>query len=114
MARTPLPIVTLAGPYAIAAGAFVWTASDVANGNSFAATGREIVLFRNAGATLRTLTITATNDDLGRAVNLVQTIAAGIYRATQMFPLLGWAQSTGVVFVDGSHAELELAVLRLP
>lgn len=97
----------------------VFTASNqTGGGNRFISTGREVVIVRNvnSGSTARTVTVTSRDDPYGRSEDLTAaSVAAGAYRVLPFFKMEGWRDSsTGYITLTGSHAELEIAVLRLP
>lgn len=90
-------------------------AADVANGNSFVHTGREIITLRVSGASARTLTITSTPDENGRTKDL-DTYEVGVDELHAIPPLKskGWVQADGKVHLAGSHAELVIGILGIP
>jgi hypothetical protein len=93
-----------------------WTAADATNLNQFLLTGREILLARNTGAGARTVTVTSAPDALGRTGHITaDSIAAGATHVYGPWPnLTGWIQSDGMLYFEGSHAEIEFAVLLQP
>lgn len=113
MARTILTPITAPEAYDLAGAALTFTDGDLANGNRFLATGRELLLVYNSGASPYTVTVQskAVNNREGDAA---ATLAAGAYRIFQMFPTEGWKQDDGYVWVDVQNAALKLAVLKLP
>lgn len=114
MARTALPIIDVPADYALAGLAFVFTAADATNFNSFAATGREILIAHNGDAAPQTVTIHSIADPYGRSGDITaESIAAGAYHVFQRFPLTGYVQSDNTVHIDASAATMEFAVLRL-
>lgn len=94
-----------------------FTASNqTGGGNRFVSTGREVVLVRNAntGSTARTVTVTSVAVD-GRTNDITDySVAAGAIAVLPKFRITGWRDSSGYITLTGSHAELEIAVLRLP
>lgn len=115
MARTAIAPQSLPTAYDTDGAALTWTASDVANKNSIALTGNEIILCRNVNgsATARTATITTTADSLGRTLTTSKSLGAGAYMVWPRFPLNGYIQSDKTLYVEGDNAELEWAVIRL-
>ena len=116
MPRTSLPIVTAPGAVPLTAETLTWTAADVANGNAFALTGREVLLVRNVGAATRTVTfqskaIRGRHDPLH---NSAQNVVAGAYVAYGPIPVQGFRQSDQMLYVSANHAEIEFCVLRVP
>jgi hypothetical protein len=121
MPATAITVQSIDGPFdAIAAGGadFVWTAADVANGNSFACTGKELLLARNTdGATPYTVTITSVDDEKGRSEDIgPYSLAAGDFAVfgVGLTTAVGWRQTTNVINISGENAAVEFAVLRLP
>lgn len=106
---TSADIITADGP-----DTFTFADMDAANGNYFNSTGREVILVRNTSAdTNRDLTIQ------GQAVNrveadVVHAIAFGTFAAYFLNPRRFRVASTGRVELDAAHADIEIAVIRLP
>ena len=95
---------------------FTFTAMTTA-GNTFACTGRELVIvFNSSVATPRTLVITSVDDETNRAGNVSDYLAAGDYAVygVGLTQSKGWMSGTKTVLFTASHAELKMAVLRLP
>ena len=117
MSQTPLTVITLKpNNYAVVAGdlAAAMTAMDAVNGNSFQATGQEILFFQNSGGSTYTITISSVPDNLGRSDSSLTTysiLTAG-FAAIQMKSLAGWIQSGGLVYLACSNAAVKVAVLR--
>ncbi len=120
MAATPLPIVIPLGSYpalpiAPTGADFVFTAADAVNGNSFASTGRELLLVQNSGATPYTVTVSSVADGLKRTGDIAAySVGAGLTSMLGPFSQPGWQQSDGTVHVTASNAAVKLAVVRLP
>ncbi len=117
MTATALPIITVLDSYqtvgALAAD-YVYTAADVANGNSFSSTGHEIVLVQNTGGSPYVVTVTSTPDNQGRTADLTYTVGAGLTSVLPYFAAVGWRQTSGLILISGANAALKFAVLRLP
>jgi hypothetical protein len=122
MSQTVLTPITLKeNNYAVTAGDLniTLTAMDASNGNSFPATGQEILLFANTDTATHTVTITSTGDTIGRTdssltsytVPVASGGASGI-SAVQMKLLTGWIQAGSVVYLATSSALVKVAVLR--
>lgn len=90
-------------------------ASDVANGNAFVHTGRELIVARNSTVGAATVTVGAAPDRFGRTgLDIAAySIAAGKTATFGPFPLEGWRQTTGWMHVNGSDAGILLSILRL-
>lgn len=117
---TALPIVTFLGPYpALPVGAtaldYVYTAADATNGNSFLATGHELLLVQNSGASPYTFTVTSVADTVQRTGDIgPYTVGAGLFSAYLVSAQLGWKQSDGTVHLSASNVAIKFAVVRLP
>ena len=112
--------ITIKDPFAtIAADAadVTWTACS-AGADTFVSNGRDIILVKNTGAGARTVTISSVVDEKNRTGDIgPYTLAAG---DNAVFPpgltnSPGWKNpSTGVITITGSHAEVQVLILRLP
>jgi hypothetical protein len=121
MPATAITVQEIIGPFDnIAAGGadYTWTAADVANGNSFACTGKEILLARNTdGANPYYVTITSVPDEKNRSEDINQySLAPGddAVFGVGLTTAVGWRQSTNVINISGENAAVEFAILRLP
>jgi hypothetical protein len=122
MAQTALTPITLKeNNYAVVAGDLNLTpvAMDATNGNSFVATGQEILLILNSDTATHTFTISSVGDSLGRSdtsltAYVVPVAVGGLSGvvAIQMKALAGWIQSGQVVDLTTSSALLKIIVLR--
>jgi hypothetical protein len=124
VAITALPITTPPGrvfatPLTALSAALVFTPADVANGNSFVSTGRELILVMNTGAAPGTVTINSVADPTARTGD-VTAYSLPIGSVTPQFavhgplPLAGWAQADGTVHLQGSAATVWFCIVRLP
>lgn len=115
MATTVLVKTAMPGPYGTAGVAITWAAADVANGNHFVHTGKEILLARNDDVGPQTVTVTSENDPQGRTGDITtDSIAASAYATYQKFPVSGWRNTAGNIVIAASDANIFLAVLQLP
>lgn len=122
MPQTVLTPVTLKqNNYAVLAGDLdlVSVAMDAANGNSFAATGQEILLFINTDTAVHTVTVTSVADSLGRTDTSLTTYTVPVavggrsgISAIQMKQIPGWVQAGQVVFLATNSALVRIVVLR--
>lgn len=102
--------------YAVQAGDLTipFTACDNTNGNSYSATGQEILLVQNTDSSPHTFTVTSVADPLGRLDTSLTgysvLVSPGIV-GIQMKNLNGWAPSF-VVSLSCNSAMLKFAVLR--
>ena len=123
MPLTVLPVVTVKQDnYAVIAGDLnaTPTAMDSVNGNSFIATGQEILVFLNTDTVTHTVTVTSVADSLGRLdtalTSYVVPVAAGGtsgVAVVQMKTLAGWLQAGGVVALATNSALIKVLVLRI-
>jgi hypothetical protein len=118
MAQTALTVVQLKqNNYAVVAGDLTITlaAMDNVNGNSFVATGKEILLFANSDATPHAITITSVSDNYGRTdasmIAYSMAISPGL-EAIEMSQLVGWAGAGSLVTMTTTSALVKIAVLR--
>jgi len=97
--------------------AITFAACDNTNGNSFTATGREILIAQNTDASPHTFTVTPVADPYGgtnttlTTYSLAATGSTGSYSAVQMKYLIGWA-SAGVVNLTCTSNLIKFAVLQ--
>lgn len=120
MARTNIAAQTTPGAYpvlpVVADSLDITTVpADLANGNeSTLVDNKTFVIAHNSGASPRTITITSVADTLNRTGDITAySIGAGQIAMLGPFKTVGWAHS-GKLWIDGSHAELLLAVITLP
>ena len=117
MSQTALTVLTLKqNNYAVQAGDLTFTpvALDASNGNSYVATGREILIFENTDTAAHTITITSVSDALGRSDTSLTSysIAASGFAVIQMNVLAGWLETGGLVYLATSSALVKVQVLR--
>jgi hypothetical protein len=117
MAQTALTPITPKGPYpgTVSAGdlAIAFTASDVANGNKWAFSGRDILLVQNSNAGAQTFTISSTADERGRKADIATySVPAGGFAAFFISSATGWTQADGTILLATSHANIQFAVVR--
>jgi len=92
-----------------------WQTATVA-GESFACTGREILLMRNDAGS-NTVTITSVANAKNRSENLAAYAITGAEIAVWCGGLTlekGWRQTDGTILVTASATDVSFAVLRLP
>lgn len=125
MARTTIPtasIITPIGPYpslpvAALAAHLTWQASDVANLNQFPlSSGKYVILMRNVHASSAfTWTLTSATDERRRTGDIsTYSLAAGAQSAFLLDNYVGWLQSDGMMYLNGSDANIQFCILRLP
>lgn len=72
------------------------------------------MLVWNSGAATHIVTLSSIADPYGRTGDIVHTVAIGGYVTFFIVPLTGFLQTDGYVYIEGNHAELKFAILRLP
>ena len=112
MARVVHAAVETSGKYPTAPATLTFTAADATNKESTAHTGREVIIFRNSGASTRNVTVNSVADSRNRTGDLTFTLAAGAVKAVGPLGVDGWRQSTGVLHFEADHAEVLIAVFR--
>lgn len=115
MPRTTLPTVTAPGPRMTSGVVLTMTAIDTVNGNQFKASGNDLVIVRNSGASAYTFTYnSAAEGRFGRKGDITaESLAAGEVRIYGPATTDGWAQPDGYVYLNGSNASLLVGVIRL-
>lgn len=113
MARTALTVYDPPAP-GNAPAAITEQAADPVNFNNFPLTGREVVVVRNSGAAAYTLTVHSVADQEGRQDTSITafSIAAGAVVVLPQFPLEGYWQTDGTLWLDGSSASLLFTIIR--
>jgi hypothetical protein len=93
--------------------AITFTACSTASGNSFTATGREVLLVYNSGGSAYTFTVTSVADSLNRLDTSLTTysVPATSYAAVEMKNLTGWQQS-GAINLTCSNAAIGFSVIQ--
>lgn len=120
MPQTELAVKVALNPFAtVAADAndITLTAADVANGNSFQCTGKEILIVQNSGASPYTVTVLSVADEKSRTGDHgPYTLAAGEFAVfTEGLTMgLGWRQTNGLVYLAANNAAVKFCVIRLP
>lgn len=114
MPKTTLTKTTAPGSYATAGVALTMAAADVGNKNQFVASGEDLVIAHNTGATEHTITINSVADPYGRTGDITaEAIAAGAYKIFGPFKTAGWRQSDGRIYLEANHAEVKFGVVEL-
>ena len=92
-----------------------WTAADT-TGNTISFPGsRVLVIFRNSGASTRTVTVPSSYDPYGRKADIPATnIGAGVIFG-RIFEPRGWEQTLGGRNIEftANHAEVLVAAIAL-
>ncbi len=115
MARTLLTATVAPGQYPAAGVAATEAASDVANGNMFVSTGKELLVARNTDVSTHHVTVNSVADDKGRTGDITsEAIAAGAIRVYGPFAKSYWAQSNGNINCSADDATVKFTVIQLP
>lgn len=117
---TAITVQSVDAPFdTIAAGGadFTFGAGDASNGNTFACTGRELLLLSNESGGAATVTITSVDDEKNRSEDITNySMADGDFAVfgVGLTNSKGWRSSSGTIRITVSDADLKVAVLRLP
>lgn len=117
---TVITVQTIKGPFeAIAANGADYTmaAGTVTDGDTFVCTGREILLCRNINVAAKTITITSIADETNRTEDITTySIGASEYAVfgVGLTNAKGWKATAGTIRITVEHADVLVAVLRLP
>ena len=121
MARTVLAVTDLEGAYPVLPVVadsldVTWTAGDLANGNRFISTGREILQAHNTHAVNgHTVTIHSVVNEYNRDGDVTTyALAAGEMMAFGPIEIAGWRQADGYIWVNIDDAIVFFSILRLP
>ena len=117
MSRAAITSTTAPGSYPTAGVSITWTSADASNKNQFTMTGNDLLLVRNGHAsTAKTVTINSVADTQGRSLDITaESLGAGVTRVFGPFKnLVGWAQSGGVLNLEGEDNNIKFAVIALP
>lgn len=104
--------------YPVIAGdlAFTLTACDNANGNSFKATGKEILIVQNSdGAGAHTFTISSVADPFGRTDSSLTSYSVPLngFAVINVNTLTGWRQADGTIQLACNSNLMKFAVVQL-
>lgn len=115
MARQLHTAVTLPSGYAIDGVNVPMTAADASNFEEVVHTGRQVLIYRNSGATGRLVTVSSVADPVtGRTGDFTDTVPAGEMHVSPMFPVDGWRQTNGKLYFQAAHAEVLFSVITIP
>lgn len=119
-AEAGIPAVTPIGPYPVSVAAndldVSWTAADEINNNTFASTGKEILLLRNvSSSTILGVTLISVADNLNRKNDIVDyQIGTNEFAAFKFSNTVGWKNTAGNVVIDSSSSEIEFLLIQFP
>jgi hypothetical protein len=90
-------------------------AANVANGNRFVASGKDLVLAWNTGAEAYTVILTSIEDEKKRTGNIANySIGASEIAVIGPVPTDGWLQADGYIWLSANNAAVKFAVITLP
>ena len=112
MARQTLTKVSSPGAYTHIGNKIPFTV-DIADGSQFKATGKEIVVVKNPDTAAHSVTITSSEDKFNRTKDISKSIPTGEQHVFGVFPLSGWVQSDGYIYLSDSDNTLEFAVITI-
>jgi len=119
MARVVTAKTLLPTAYAVAGVTPAQTAADVANFNSIVLTGNEVVIAVNTDTATHTVSITSAPDAEGRTgditADVVPVAVGGLsgFRIYQRFPLTGYLQTDGNLYLQANSALIKFIVIQL-
>lgn len=119
MARTPIVKSPVPGAFAVAGAAPTVQAADVGNMNSFVLTGNEVVLAVNTDTATHTVTVSSMPDQEGRVADITADVVPAAvggksgFRVYQRFPLNGYEQADGNLYLQSNSALVFFIVLQL-
>lgn len=90
-------------------------AADATNKNQFISTGKELVLAQNTGASAATVTVTSVADAYSRTGDIeTYSVDPDEIAVLGPFPVAGWKQSDGMVYLEASSTDIQFGVIVLP
>ena len=91
-------------------------ATVVADKTQFVASGKDLVIAQNTGATAHTVTITSVADPKSNRTGDITAYSmdAGELAVFGPFSREGWMQSDGYVYLEANHIEIKFGVITLP
>ncbi len=114
MARTDLTKTTKPGGYSGSGTKLTMTAADTTNQNKFKATGKDLVVAHNTDTSSHTVTVTSTDDKYGRQEDISSySVPAGEIHIFGPFPLHGWQQSDGYIYLEANNSSVELGIINV-
>lgn len=114
MARQTHTAATLPGGFATDGVNGPMVAADAGNFERVVHTGRQVIAYRNSGASARIVTVSSVADAFGRTGDFSDSVPAGELHFSPMFPIEGWRQADGYLYFSGAHAEVLFTVITIP
>lgn len=114
MPRTVLTKTAAPGSVNYTGATLTMTAADTSNLNEFVASGRDLIVAHNTGASTYTITVTSSADPYGRTKDVsAVNITAGAYMVFGPLELTGWQQSDGRIYLQANNAAVKFGVVSL-
>lgn len=91
-------------------------ATVVADKTQFVASGKDMVIIQNTGASPHTFTITSVAAGLNKRTGDITSYSLGAGELASFGPVEreGWMQSDGNVYLEADHIEIKFGVITLP
>jgi hypothetical protein len=95
---------------------FTAAGAGFADGHQFAHTGREIILVQNANVGAQTVTVSSVADPNMKRTGDITTYSVGAseFACFGPFPVDGWRQTDGNMYLAATATDVKFAILRLP
>lgn len=117
MPRTSLTPIAAPGSYpTVSANSLdaALTAADTGNKNQFTASGNDLILAFNSGATPYTVTVTSVADPCNRTQDIsAYSLGASELMVIGPMKLAGWCQTDGKIYLEANNAAVKFAILAL-
>lgn len=114
MPRTTLTTTTAPGSTNYTGATLTMTAADTGNMNQFVASGKDLLVAHNTGASTYTITVTSVADPYGRTTDIAAVnIVAGAYMVFGPLELTGWMQTDGKIYLQSNNAAVKFGIVRL-
>lgn len=117
-ARVNIPVQTpakLTAPIGANAADMTYTAASVTDKNEFISTGRELLIVLNSDDEAQTVTINSVADELGRVGDITgYSVGIGETAVFGPFPVRGWRNSGGKIYLEATDANVKFMVIRIP
>jgi len=113
MARTDLTKTQSPGGYSGTGIKLTFAAADTSNKNKFTARGCDIVVAKNTDSSAHTVTITSVDDKYGRQEDITEySVPAGETHIFGPFPMHGWMQSDGSIYLEADNTNIEFGIIQ--
>lgn len=90
----------------------VFLAADTVNKERCKASGKPLIVAKNADSAVHTATVTSVADPHGRTRDAALGMASASYAVFGPFARSGWEQSTGEVFFEADSTQVSFFVVR--